>query len=187
MSRRPRPRKRPAPKIDKPRATVYWLIPAEPERELFGEIIRILAKQFNAPHFEPHLTVLVAGQDRPGSKKALQQLRASPIRLKVRDIFHSDKFAKTLFVRFKSSRALQELVVDLARANESRAKSVRGPHLSLLYKTIPAATRKELVATIKLPLREVIFDSIKVVRCAAPTRTRAEVDAWRVIARKRLR
>jgi 2'-5' RNA ligase len=186
MSRRPRPRKRPARKIDKSRVTVYWLTPAEPERELFGEIIRILAKQFSAPRFEPHLTVLVTRQGRSPSKKVLQQLRASPIRLKVRDVFHSDKFAKTLFVRLKSSRALQELVVDLARTNKSRAKSVRDPHLSLLYKKIPAASRKELTATIKLPLREVVFNSIKVVRCAVPTRTRAEVEAWRVIARKRL-
>ena len=182
MSRRPRPKKRPAHKIDKSRVTVYWLSPAEPERELFGEIIRILAKQFNAPRFEPHLTVLATRQDRPPSKKVLQQLRASPIRLRVRDVFHSARFAKTLFVRFKSSRALQELVADLARTNKLRTKSVRDPHLSLLYKEIPAATRKELSATIKLPLREIVFDSIKVVRCAAPTRTRAEVDAWRVIA-----
>lgn len=187
MSRPPQPRKSLVRKIDKLCGTVYWLIPAEPERELFGEIIRILAKQFNAPRFEPHLTVLVTQEDRQPPTKILQQLRASPIRLSVRDISHSARFTKTLFIRFKSSRALQELVVDLARMTKSRAKSLRDPHLSLLYKELPAATTKELAATIKLPLREVVFDSIRVVCCADPTMKPAEVKAWRVLASKRLR
>lgn len=183
----PQRRKRPAHKIDKSRATVYWLIPAQPERELFGEIIRILARQFNAPRFQPHLTVLLSRKNRQPTRKILQQLRASPIRLEIRNISHSAKFTKTLFVRFNSSRALQKLAVDLSGLPGTHAKSLRDPHLSLLYKRLPAATRKELAATIKLPLREIVFDSIKAVRCAAPTNTRAEVKAWRAISSKRLR
>ena len=165
----------------------YWLIPAEPERELFAEIIRILAKQFDAPRFEPHVTLFAVSPDRQSAAKVLHQISASPIRLRIRDVSYSTKFTETLFLRFKSNKALQKLVVDLARVMKSRPRAVCAPHISFLYKKLPTATKKVLAATIKLPFREVVFDSIKAVRCALPTRTRAEVKAWCVIASNRLR
>lgn len=117
----------------------------------------------------------------------MRQIKASPIRLKIRDISYSAKFTKTLFVRFKSNRALQKLVVDLARAKGSRPKVLRDPHISLLYKKISTATKKEIASTIKLPFREVAFDSIKAVRCRVPVEAYSDIKAWRVIATKRLR
>ena len=176
-------------------ATVYWLIPSQPERELFREIIRILARQFDAPRFDPHLTLCVASRDRQprnnrGSRNPsesprniLRQLRAAPVRLRVCGIGYSCKFTKTLFIRFAPTKSLDRLVVDLAGA----AKSLRDPHVGLVYKNIPARTKKELASTIKLPLREVVFDVIKAVRCPFPTKFRADVEAWRVIATKSLR
>ena len=102
---------------------VYWLIPAEPERELFREIIRILAKQFDAPRFEPHLTLLATRQDRQPPARLLRTIKASPIRLKLRDVASSPRFTRTLFVRLVPNKSLDDLVVDLARVTRSRAKS----------------------------------------------------------------
>ncbi len=169
------------------RATVYWLIPAKPYRELFRQIIRILAKQFSAPRFEPHLTLFFTLQDRPSAEKILRQIKVRPIRLILREIGFSPKFTKTLFVRCKSSKALENLIVDLAQAANSRAKSISDPHVSLLYKKVSTSTKKELASTIKLPFREIVFDSIKAVRCSLPIRHRADVEAWRVVATKSLR
>ena len=167
-------------------ATVYWLIPAEPKRELFCELIRILAKQFDAPRFEPHLTLLVTAEDRQTSKQILEQIDASLIQLRLREISFSSKFTKTLFVRFKSNNALKNLIVDLRHAAKSGGKFVRDPHVSLLYKKIPVAVKKELASTIRLPAKEVVFDSIKAVRCHLPVRDRADVKSWRIIAAKSL-
>jgi len=163
-------------------AIVYWLVPAEPYRELFCEIIRILAKQFDAPRFEPHLTLFATSHSPQTAKKVLRQIKARPIRLKIRKIAYSPKFTNTLFVQLAPMKSLDRLVVDLAGAR----KSVRDPHLSLIYKKIPARTKKELASTIRLPFRSVVFDSVKAVRCPFPTTTRADVEAWRVIATKSL-
>ena len=163
-------------------ATVYWLIPAEPKRELFCELIRILAKQFDAPRFEPHLTLFVAAEDRQVPKQILEQIDPSPIQLRLREISFSSKFTKTLFVRFKPNDALKKLIVHLRRASKGRGKFVRDPHVSLLYKKIPTAVKKEVVAAIRLPFNEVVFDSIKAVRCHLPVRDRADVEAWRIVA-----
>jgi hypothetical protein len=165
----------------KNKVIVYWLIPAEPERELFRGLIKILAKQFDAPVFEPHLTLCIR-PDRRGEKsprRLLRQIKASGLRLQVRGVSHASKFTKTLFVRFKPARALDKLAREFGCAARS------DPHVSLLYKHLPARTKKELAATIQLRFRSVRFDSIKAVRCTSPTTMTREVKAWRVIATKR--
>jgi hypothetical protein len=167
----------------KKRAIVYWLIPARPERELFRQLTRILARQFDAPRFEPHLTLCLALQDRRSPAKILRQLKAKSVRLRVRGIGYSSKFTKTLFVRFPPAKSLDRLVADLVGA----VKPVLDPHMSLVYKSLPARAKRELASTLKLPIRKVEFDVIKAVCCPFPTKSRADVKAWRVIATKSLR
>ncbi len=168
-------------------ATVYWLLPAKPERDLFCEIVRILRKEFRAPNFEPHLTLFSTAKDRQPPKKVLRQISIRPIRLTTREVGFSSEFTKTLFVRFKSSGALRKLVADCSRAAKSRANAPSDPHVSLLYKKLPRSAKKQLAAVMKLPFRSVVFDSITAVRCASPSRTKADVDAWKILAKKSLR
>jgi cyclic phosphodiesterase-like protein len=175
--------------VQKKLVTIYWLIPAEPERELFRKIIRILAEEFDAPRFEPHLSLLATPlpKDRQATRRILERVKARPIRLKIRDISFSTIFTKTLFVRFKSSATLEKLIVDLARAAKSRVNSRPEPHVSLLYKKMKASLKKELASAINLPFREVSFDSIRAMRCVSPTATRADVERWRKITERRLK
>jgi 2'-5' RNA ligase len=171
----------------KSNAIIYWLVPARPERELFRELIGILGKQFDAPRFEPHLTILVARGDRQSPKEILRQIKASSIRLRVRGMGCSSKFTKTLFVRFETNGSLEKLAAKLGRVAKARAQSMRDPHVSLLYKKLPVRSKKELAAIILLPFRKVTFDSIKAVRCTLPIRNRADVESWEVVATKALR
>jgi hypothetical protein len=168
-------------------ALVYWLVPTKQQRDFFFETIRILSKQFNAPRFEPHLTIIVTPEIGLSPGKILKQITTSPICLEVRGIGFSSKFTQTLFVRFTSSKSLAKLVVDLARETQSPIKSARDPHVSLIYKKMPTSAKKELASTIQLPFSTVLFDSIKAVRCASPTKTRSDVEAWHVVAKKSLR
>jgi len=167
-------------------AMVYLLLLAKPERELFCDVVRILRKQFRTPHFEPHLTLLVTTKDQSSPSKVLRSVQARPIRLAARGVAFSEKFTKTLFVRFKSSPQLRKLVVDLGRAAKTRAKAPSDPHVSLLYKKISRATKKELAKVIRLPFRSVRFDSIAAVRLTLPVRTAADVQKWKIVAKKSL-
>jgi len=162
-------------------AIVYWLLPAKPQRDLFCDVIRILRRAFDAPSFEPHLTLFVAGKNQESPKKVLQQIRARPIRLSVRGVAYSPKYTKTLFVRFKSAPQLRKLTADLAR------KAAIDPHVSLLYKKIPQSAKKQLAAVIKLPFRNVVFDTVAAVRLKLPVRTGADVRKWKIVAKKSLR
>ena len=166
---------------------VYWLLPAKPKRDLFYDVVRILRKEFKAPNFEPHLTLFVTTKNSGSPRSFLEQVRARPIRLNVRRVAFSEKFTKTLFVRFESSSALRGLVKKLAVTSKTAAKAPQDPHVSLLYKDIPRRTKRELAKIIKLPFRSVRFDSIAAVRMSLPVRTGADVEKWKIVARKSLR
>jgi Cyclic phosphodiesterase-like protein len=170
----------------KRRVIAYWLIPAKSERELFRKLIRILAREFDAPAFEPHVTLFSAPEARRLPKSVLRSVTGTPVRLQIRETAFSMKYTKTLYVRLAPNKSLEKLVVNLGRAVKARAKAPGDPHISLLYKRLPMRIKEELASAIKLPLAVVTFDSIKAVRCTTPTATAADVKAWRVIAAKRL-
>jgi hypothetical protein len=104
------------------------------------------------------------------------------IGLKPLGIDQSNEFVKTLFVQFATSAELRK-TNDIIReaANDSSQYELK-PHLSLLYKNLAVASRREVAASIDVPLSEVTFDVIKVVRCVSPAKSRADVEAWRVVA-----
>jgi 2'-5' RNA ligase len=171
----------------KKHATVYWLLPAKDERELFCEIVRILCEELSAPKFEPHLTILVSSGSTASPKQVLAKVRAKPIRMRIRGTATTSRYSKTLFVRLGPNRAFEKLISELAAAAKVRPRRIRDPHISLLYKRRASApTKRQLAQVIKLPFREVTFDSIAAVRLRLPVRTRADVEAWRIVARKSL-
>ena len=168
-------------------ATVYWLLPAKPQRDLFCNIVRILRKEFRAPNFEPHLTLFVTRNDRSSPNQIFKQIRTRPVRLKSRGVSFSDKFTKTLYLRFSSNPALRRLVIDLARAAKTRAKPPVDPHVSLLYKQMPRGAKKEMASVLHFPFRTVVFDTIAAVRLTLPVKKGQDVEKWKIVATKSLR
>ena len=166
----------------------YWLIPAEPAHGFFCSLIADLACRYDAPVFEPHVTIHVGANDVDAAASAVSKAARDykPITLKNRGIGHSDEFIKTLFVKFATSEKLQQLNTIVRTAAEDSCEYELNPHLSLLYKNIPGTARQELAASIKLPFSEIVFDGLKAVRCISPTRTRADVEAWRIMATTKL-
>ena len=166
----------------------YWLCPAEPPRQHFAAIIEDLAARFDAPVFEPHMTVYVANADgeNPGAvlQKVLDGLQ--PFRLAVSRLDYSDKFTKTLFVQFAPDAGLARFSEDLRSASASRVDYQLNPHVSLLYKEMDQETKRRLAVSMTLPFTEVNFDRVKAIVSPAEITSRTEVDAWRVVAEHRL-
>ena len=166
----------------------YWLIPSEPAHSFFQRIINDLARRYDAPVFEPHVTIHVGANRADSAETALGHAarELKRIRLKSLGIDQSEEFIKTLFVQFALSAELRK-INDIIReaANDSLQYELK-PHLSLLYKNLAAARRRKLAASINLPLSEVTFDAIKAVRCVSPTKSREDVEAWRVLAKASL-
>jgi hypothetical protein len=164
-------------------AIAYWLIPAEPARSFFERTIGDLARRYNAPVFEPHMTIHI-GSDRVEAEEIIAKAVSGCrfLQAKVLKVCQSDEFIKTLFVQIAMDRKLQQLNKLIRDAAQDSSGYQLNPHLSLLYKKMPVQTRRELADSIKLPFSEVTFESIKAVRCVSPTTSRGDVEAWRVMA-----
>jgi 2'-5' RNA ligase len=162
----------------------YWLIPAEPAHGFFQRVIDDLACRYDAPVFEPHMTLHV-GADRAASPQevlAESARECTPIKLKPLGILQSDEFVKTLFVQFALGAELWQATKIIRNAAQDSSEYDLKPHLSLLYKKMETAVRRELAASIVVPFSQITFDRIKAVRCVSPTQSRADVESWRVIA-----
>jgi 2'-5' RNA ligase len=162
----------------------YWLIPSEPAHSLFQRIINDLARRCDAPIFEPHVTIHVGADRADAAKNALGEAarEGKLIGLTPLGIDQSTEFIKTLFVQFAMSAEPRKTHDIIREAAKDSSHYELKPHLSLLYKNLAAATRRELAASINVPLSEVTFDAIKAVRCVSPTKSRADVEAWHVVA-----
>src|SRR5690349_18997221 len=70
--------------------TAYWLIPAEPTRSFFQEVINDLARRYDAPFFEPHVTVHVGANRADTAESAILQAArvCKLIKLKALEIGH---------------------------------------------------------------------------------------------------
>ena len=166
----------------------YWLIPAEPARSFFRGLIEDLARRYVAPVFEPHVTVYVGVNQVDAAEKALSEAarECQSINLKTLEIDHSGEFIKTLFVQFALNTELRQLHAIIRNAAQDSSHYEIKPHLSLLYKKMPAVARRELADSIKAPFSEVTFDALTAVRCISPTQNRADVEAWQVMATREL-
>ena len=89
----------------------YWLIPSEPAHSFFQRIINDLARRYDAPVFEPHVTIHVGADRADAAKNALGAAarECKLIGLKPLGIDQSDEFIKTLFVQFAMSAELSKI------------------------------------------------------------------------------
>ncbi|MFL6499387.1 MAG: hypothetical protein ACJ8LL_01560 [Candidatus Udaeobacter sp.] len=162
----------------------YWLIPSAPARIFFQRIINDLARRCDAPVFEPHVTIHVGPYGADAAQNALVAAARTCklIGLKPIGVDQSDEFIKTLFIQFAMKAELSKINGIIREETNDSSQYELKPHLSLLYKNLPVATRRELAASIDVPFPEVTFDAIKAVRCVSPTESSADVEAWRVVA-----
>lgn len=163
----------------------FWLVPAASTYEFFVALSRELADRFDAPRFEPHVTLHGGDIDRERALRVLCELPAAArYELEVEGIHSSPKYTKTLFVRFHLSVKLRQLRSALAEALDLESADNFDPHLSLLYKKIPQPAQEALASSIKIPFQQASFEGLKLIAHPPKITTRAEVEAWREIGQR---
>jgi hypothetical protein len=166
----------------------YWLCPAEPTRTYFTKLIGDLATKYDAPAFDPHVTLYVTDVTNENPNVVLESVlkNRGPYRLAVRGLDHSDKFTKTVFVQFEPDMEVARLSSDLRRASVVKNDYELNPHLSLIYKTMDSETKREIADSISVPFPSVAFDLVNAVISPAEIKSRRDVEAWRVVAEQKL-
>ena len=166
----------------KAQAVAYWLLPETAARAVLSREIRVQARRFGAPLFEPHVTIFVAPESSRPPLDVLCKLPPVKIELTIHSIRFGEQFTKTLFVQFATNTTLQQLGDAIWKAAGAGDRYLIDPHLSLLYAKLPPETKQRLADKIRLPFREVCFSSIFAMRCARPTTTASEVERWKLLA-----
>ena len=167
----------------------YWLIPSAPRRNFFATLIAELAQRFDAPIFEPHLSIFAEPASDAHARRVIREVAADfgQIRMSVVGVRFSEEFFKTVFVQFSASAA----VAQLSAAIQSRSVDAGGfhldPHLSLIYKTMSADEKNKLAASLRLPFDEVVFDSVAAIDVPNEAKTPAGVESWERVAERRLK
>jgi 2'-5' RNA ligase len=161
---------------DESDATILWLIPAKTERQVLGELISRLAREWDAPAFEPHLTL---GH---GTPEQVAKIPSRPLHLRIVEIDQTAQFTKTLFVRLEESDELRAL----RRSFTCDPPDTYDPHISLLYRTLPGARRVELARSFDLPFSTIAFDAVALIRAPNPTLSRADVETWEIVRARNL-
>lgn len=172
-----------------PNKISFWLIPKSPLKEQYQSLIDRLAVEFDAPPFEPHVTLFFGFmRDLQASSEVIEVVckEFSSIILHAKSIEHSGVFTKTLFVQFQESLVLKELSHRLKSLSKSEDTYVLNPHLSLIYAPLGKEVRDSLSKTI-LPLSETLeFDEIVAVSCPERVENKEDVLCWKVLSRSKL-
>ena len=159
----------------------FWLLPAAQAGDFFRSLVPDLAARYDAPEFQPHLTLVGGEFDDAFDFRRVETSEMRAIELEVDNIQHSEKYTKTLFVRFKPNPELSALRESIAQLLGQENEGDFDPHVSLMYKTLPAEEKAELARTLKLPFDRVRFDVIKAVKTPAKIESPEGVHAWRTI------
>lgn len=163
----------------------FWLMPAREEKAFFAGLIAQLGARFDAPVFEPHVTLFGGAIDQESALERLKGTAAasSACQLEIDQISISEAYTKTLFVQFRASPGASSLSAALS----SECGDYHfDPHLSLLYKDMGLAMKEHLAREIQPPFERVSFDALKVITCPAEIRRRKDVEAWRTLCEQRL-
>lgn len=118
-----------------------WIVPEGEVRRRLATLIRMLARRFGGPVFEPHITLL-AGLPGPATDVLATARRAAratgPFEVRFRGPEAGDSYFGCLYLRAQPSPDLLALHERVREAFGRREEPPFFPHLSLLYAPPPA-------------------------------------------------
>lgn len=173
-----------------PTPVSIWLIPAEPERtELSRLIARLAGEQASIP-FPAHVTLFTTEARLINASRSWNELlrelaaRHPSLMLAPTGTAHSADYFKTLFFEFRTDPELAALQADVSRSASPAAEHQFSPHMSLLYKQLPAEVRASLARSVPAP--GPIHADTLVAMIPGDTGDWHDITGWREIAREQL-
>ena len=168
-----------------------FLVPAQDDRSWAQGVIEELAARYDAPSFEPHVTVyggsFAEDAELEPVRRALAGAAAEgePITLRATGLGVTEEYFKTLFVSFEEESRLRRLhgLVKGAMVRDSGYELV--PHLSLLYADMPLVAKEMAARTVFLDREEMRFDEVKIV-APDPVTGWSDARRWQTLFRVRL-
>ncbi len=161
----------------------FWLTPAQPYQTRLTAVIRQLARQYDAIPFEPHVTLFVGEHTADENPRQLGDQIAANLptqQLTVQKLDYTDALFKTLFIAFNDSPELETAVRQIKANLQHPGQYKLAPHLSLLYKEMPASAKQQIIATLDFDTAVIPFDQIQLVTPNPDTQDWSDIAGWRI-------
>jgi hypothetical protein len=161
----------------------FWLLPAEPINSQLRSIVQQLATKYDGIGFEPHVTIFSGPSDDDQTHTIARGIASLfslgeliPVKLD-----YTSAYSKTLFIQFQESEAVR-CMSDAIKDRSARPMNyVLNPHLSLLYKTMPAAKQAEICSSLDVPKEIYLFDRLRAVETEIPLIRPEQIKRWRTV------
>jgi len=128
-----------------------WLMPKGEIYHKFAEVIKKLAKEYHAPVFQPHITLLgeIEQPEDEVIRKAEQLASGQkPFPITLRQIDYQDYHFRALFVKAGVTEPLLNLHEKAKRLFGMENIPPYMPHLSLLYGNYPEDIKERIISEI---------------------------------------
>ncbi|MBI4019941.1 MAG: hypothetical protein HY367_01300 [Candidatus Aenigmarchaeota archaeon] len=164
-----------------------WLRPEGKAHERLSGLISDLAEQYNAPRFEPHVTLLgdIAGSYGDTRARAIPLAgMIRPYSIRLTEIGCGDTFFKCVFIRAEQARPVMEANAMARKAFNRVNDPPYMPHLSILYGSYRQETKEEIIRQIGGTFNmEFGVKSI----CLVSSSDSTPIEEWRVMGEFKLR
>ncbi|MBU2577814.1 2'-5' RNA ligase family protein [Patescibacteria group bacterium] len=128
-----------------------WLIPSGDVYQELAKIISQLSEKYSTPNFEPHVTLIGAGElvgteEEMLSKTSKLTDLLRPFKIKLIKADYFDEYFRCVFIRAEKTKEITE-VNNIARATFNlKLDPEYMPHFSLMYGDINPETKEKILA-----------------------------------------
>ncbi|HEY4680377.1 MAG TPA: hydrolase [Nitrosarchaeum sp.] len=154
-----------------------WLTFSKNDRDYLKKIIDEISEKYNAPKFEPHITVygLIDSEMRLIDSIAKEViLNCNSFLIKKSEILQSDELWKTVYIELKMNNQLELIHKNLKKHFEKISKYEFKPHISLIYKILPIEEKIKIIN--ELDIKSEFMIKKLVVQKFFP-----EVEKWKIV------
>ncbi len=159
-----------------------WLQPSKSDNFLLQDVLFKLAKEYQTPLFEPHLTLLSGCLDPEDFLEQTFFKKHPPFSVKIKVLNQSQRFFQPIFLEIAENRALTLLRQQCLQKFKMTNVTIKHPHVSLLYGKFVKKERQVIMKSLNLKLfKKIEFNKISLVI------TEGMVEKWKKVKTVHLR
>ena len=154
-----------------------WLTFSKNDRDYLKKIMDELAEKYQAPKFEPHITVYGLVDSEMSLIESIAKeatLDHNSFLVEKSKILQSEELWKTVYVELKMNNQLELIYKNLKKHFEKIVKYEFNPHISLIYKILPIEEKIKIIN--ELDIKNGFMVNSLVVQKFFP-----EVEKWKIV------
>ena len=154
-----------------------WLTFSKNDRDYLKKIIDELSEKYQAPKFEPHITVYGLVDSEMSLIESIAKeatLNCNSFLVKKSEILQSEELWKTVYVELKMNNQLEMIHKNLKKHFEKISNYEFNPHISLIYKILSIEEKIRIINKLDIK-NEFMIDKL-VIQKFFP-----EVEKWKIV------